>query len=321
MSLTQLQAYYQPWLKKRSLRRELLVLRKNTQKTLVSYVRKTKSKALRTARSQYYIATAYNDARAAAARNEDIVITMTILAIVLSYGTAAVSIDLLVTAFSAVFAFSEVTNIDSSIFIIMTFGSLGIIAGWLAALVLNMQSIALMDGANRKQLSTIRSTVRKSLRLTSRVAISWIILSLILFGIPLAGAFVASLYLSQTSITMLEMLKYMPYAVTAGIAWATVMLMEYGLVPYIMLFEPHLTIRQTLRRSNELIRNKGRIFILFANISLGVLLACAYGIALKVEALLGVHRGLHFFGYALALLLLFNAVMTMFYRKRKLARK
>lgn len=321
MSLTQLQAYYQPLLKKRSLRRELLVFRKNTQKTITSYIRKARSKTLRTVRSQYYVTTAFTDARAAASRNEDIVITMTILAMVLSYSTAAISIDLLVTAFSAVFAFSEVTKIDSSIFIMMTFGSLAVIAGWLAALVLNMQSIALMDGANRKRLNTVRSTVRKSLKLTSRVAFSWVILSLIICGIPMAAAFVASMYLSQTSVTMLEMLGYVPYAVTAGIAWAIVMLMEYSLVPYIMLFEPHLSVQQTLQRSNELIKNKGRIFILFAHILLGLSLAGAFGLALKVEALLGVHRGLHFFGYALVILLLFNAVMTLFYRKRKLARK
>lgn len=320
MSLTQLQAYYQPWLKQRPLRKELLAFRKNIRKTLNSTFRKAKSKANYAVRNQYYPVTAFADARKAASHNEDIVITMTILALVLSYSTAAVFIDLLITAFGAVFAFSEATNLDSSIFMLMAGGSLAVIGGWLAALVMNMQSIALMDGANRKQLNTIRSTVRKSLRLASRVTYSWLLLGAIIAGIPLAGGLVAAMYLSLTTITMLEILAFMPYAITAGIAWLVIMIMEYSLLPYIMLFEPELSLRQTLRRSSELVKTKGRIFILFSNIALWLGLFCAFSMAQTAESLLGIHRGLHFFGYALVLLLVFNAVMTLFYRKRKRAR-
>ncbi len=321
MSLTQLQAYYQPWLKKRSLRKELLLFRKNTQKLLKAQIRKAKTKTIRAVRSQYYVSTALADAKIAARRNEDIVITMTILAIVICYSAAAISLDLLITAFSAVFALSEVTKIDPSTLIILTFGSVAVIAGWLAAMVMNMQSIALLDGANRKRINTVRSTVRKSLKYTSRVTYSWLLIGLIIIGIPALGAIAAAMYLSQTTISMLGMLEFAPFAITAGIAWVVIMLMEYGLVPYIMLFEPHLSFRQTLSRSNELIKNKGRIFLLCADILLGISLAGAYFTATKAEALLGIHRGLHFFGYGLALVLIYNAVMTLFYRKRKLARR
>lgn len=321
MSLTQLQAYYQPWLKKRSLKKDLLLYRKIAQKFIKSTVRKAKTQIKHNIRSQYYVTGAYADVKKAASRNEDIFITMIILAVVLSYSSAAISIDILITAFSAIFTFSEITKIDSTVFIAMACGSLAVIVSWLAAFTMNMQSIALMDGANRKRLNTVRTTIRQSLSLASRVTYSWLILGMIIIGIPLIAALIGSAYLSLTNITMLEMLAIVPYVITAGITWCVIMLMEYALLPYVMLFEPKISVRQAMFRSHTLIEQKGRIFLLFLYLLLSISLIGSFALAVRVESLLGVHRGLHFFGFSLVVLLIFNAVMTMFYRKRKLARK
>jgi len=320
MSLTQLQAYYQPWLKKRSFKRELILSQRNAEKYIKATLRKTRRKSLAAVRRQYYLNTAVADVRVAVGRNEDIAITMFIIALVIGYSAAAMMLDLMITAFSTAFVAADVTKTNPVIFMLIAGGTLTIICGWILAFIMNMQSLALMDGALRKTKRSVRSTVRKGLRYSTRVTGAWVLLLSILIGIPVLAALTASSYLSLTSITMNQLFAYIPYGVTAGITWMVIILMEYSLVPYVALFEPTTPVRQLLTRSTQLVTRRGRIFLLAFHITVGTSLYGAYKLAEISERYMKVHRGLQFFSYGLILLLLANAVLVMFYRKRKLAR-
>jgi hypothetical protein len=320
MSLTQLQAYYQPWLNKWPTTRDLAKLRIKTEKQIKTSIKKAKSKSIATVRKQYYLSSAFADVRIAARHNEDIAITMLILAFVIGYSSAAMSLNLLITAFNTAFVASDAMNINPGIFILIAGSTLGILCGWLLSFVMNMQSIALMDGAVRKIRRSVRSTIRTSLRYTTRVTEAWVLFFCILLGIPGLGALSAASYLSLTDTSMNQLLTYIPYGITAAIAWIVIMLMEYSLLPYIALFEPTVPLRQLLTRSTQLISRRGRIFILALQIILGLSLFGAYQLSKYTEQLFRVHQGLQFFSYSFVILLLANSIMVMLYRKRKLAR-
>ncbi len=320
MSLTQLQAYYQPWLKKQSLKRDLKKMLITAEKQLKAKTRRAKSKTIAAINRQYYISTAYADARVAARHNEDIAITMLILAFVIGYSAAAMILELLIIAFGTAFVLADITKIDPGVFMLVAGMTLGIVCSWLTSLLLNMQSLALMDGALRKTKRSVRSTIRKSLRYTTRVTEAWVLFLGILVGIPLLAVWSAFSIISLTEISMNQLFSYAPFGITALIAWVVIMLMEYSLVPYVALFEPTVPLRHLLTRSSQLVNRRGRIFILLSSILFGASLFGAYKLAVYSESVLGVHRGLQFFSYSLIIALLANAIMVMLYRKRKLAR-
>ena len=139
---------------------------------------------------------------------------------------------------------------------------------------------------------------------------------------PLAAALMLGIaFLKFDNTNLLTALSAAPYAVIAGLAWVIYALMQYSLVPYIAIFEPDLSFSRIFARSHELVRRRGRIFLLSTHVTLLALIAGVVGLSFGLEAWFGIDQSLTIaFGSALALTAI-NTIMTVFYRKRRLARK
>jgi hypothetical protein len=318
MSLTQLQAELTgrlPWGLGRVGGRNL-----NLPKAMKRTLRRTRSRTLSAYRRQYFIADAYRDFKWSASRNEDIFLASLIIALVLGFAVAGTILELLVLSLSSAFAMGEITGIDSDFYMLIAGSALLIIGGWICAFIMNMQSIALMEGATGKIKRSLRRTVRISLQHASRVAGAWLLMLGAVFALPGMLALTAISYARLGTSQLEQFLAAFPVIATLMIAWVVISLLQFSLAPFAALFEPQLRLRNTLRRSAELVTRRGRLFIL-AGYGLWVLaLAGAYILSEGFERTLGLHQGLQIFTWAFFISLLSNGIMVMLYRKRKNAR-
>jgi hypothetical protein len=179
-----------------------------------------------------------------------------------------------------------------------------------------MMSVAVMDGATRKVRRSVRSTVRTSLRQAGRVSSAWLLFGTII-AVPLAvGAAGSYAYLHSHAVSIDMLLGDLTKAVIVALAWLIYAIMQYGLVPYIALFEPELPLSRTLRRSRQLVQRRGHLFLLFGYLLFGATLVAAF----KLADIISLGQGLLFAMLALTITLIANGTMVVFYRKRRLAR-
>lgn len=317
MSFTQLGILDLPRPNRRFFKRKLSHARKQTHKLFRAQIRRARSRSLAAIRSQYYLTDAFDDLRIAARRNEDIFITAIILILVLGFSYVATAANFLILFFKTAYDLADLSGVNMGLLMAVAGVVAAVLFGWLAAFLLNLMSVAIMDGATRKVRRSVRTTVRTSLRHAGRVASAWLLFGCII-GVPLAlGAAGSYLYMHAHAISMDALLGDLPKAVIAALTWIIFVLMQYSLVPYVALFEPELPLSRILRRSRQLVSRRGHLFLLFGYL----LFVAALGGAYKVTELAGPGQGLAFAVLALGISLVANGTLVMLYRKRKLARK
>ncbi len=319
--ITQLQTDYLPRHSGRSLKRRTALFKSRIRKTYRTTTRKITRNAIKWHAEQYFLSRAYADVRKAIRANEDIFIGIIIVSITLGYAYAAATSELLYVFFGAAYGVAEAFDISMLTLSMITLAVLGTSLAWVAAFSLTSLSTAIMHGLNGKKNRSLRATMRHGLRYTTRTTFAWfIVASIIATPLLLAGALWMSL-LKFGSADILTALTVTPYLVIAGIAWIVYCLMQYSLVPYIAIFESHLSFSQVFARSHELVRRKGRIFLLTLHTALLAAIAALVGMSYILESQFGIDQSLTInFGATLAFMVT-NAMMVVFYRKRRLARK
>lgn len=321
VSLSELQALEFPKIGSDLLLRNLQKQYVHLLRTCKKTIKKTRTKVALYFRSQYYITSATRDLKVAATKNEDIVISTLIIAAALIFSYMNIASELLLAFFHTALVISETTQLNMLILGLIVTGVFGVIAAWLSALITNMIAISVMEGSTRKQHKSVRKTLRKSLRYTGRVTGSWVAyISLLL--IPQFVVGIATLVFTLTSSNPMATLETgMPIIAVAAITSMVVLIMNYGLMPYVALFEPEINLITAAKRSRELVRTKGRLFILSINGLFFGGMVVAFAAARAIESMIYIPAAVTFFVLACVLVLYTNCLMVMLYRKRKLARK
>ncbi|MDB5186370.1 MAG: hypothetical protein JWL85_893 [Candidatus Saccharibacteria bacterium] len=322
MILTELlQTSNLPRLNNRVIKREFKLARNKTQRFVRVWIKKTRTKTMAVARRQYFLSHAYRDMQVSIQRNEDIFITAMITVLVLTFGAAATATNVVFLFFQTALDLSNISGASMAIIGLIATSVLTVLVSWFLAFLLNFMSLSIMDGATRKVNRSVRTTARKALRYTSRVAISWLALASVLTAPIALTAILGFLYVSFNGVSMDALMVGFQAGIIAGLSWIIFALMNYSLVPYVALFEPSIAIRDALARSQQLVRSKGRLFILAGYVALSAIFAAIYTIANFLDHSIGTNKWLLIFMASIAVVTIANGVMVTFYRKRKLARK
>lgn len=300
--------------------RSLSRAQKKAGKYIRAHIRRARSYTVRYIRNQYYPTMAWSDMRMSALRNEDIVLNSLILMFIISFATAVTVFDFALLFLNTAYDISTLTGIDMGILLIIVGGVLASLGVWVASFLMNLMSIALMDGANRKLKCTVRSTSKHALSMTSAVSSAWFMLGL-RCAIPVGmTALTGLLYLKYFLDVFTLPLMVWAIAVATMFTWSIVNFLRFSLAPYIVLFE-RLPIPQAFKKSSHLLYNRGKVFLLSTYLGLVSALAAMYGLAYMIDSLIGYNKYLTFAVMAVAGAVGTNGLLVMLYRKRKLARK
>lgn len=320
MILTDLQTYNLPTSLKRVAKNSYRQATAKLQKFAKAKARRAKSQAVSAVRRQYYFSQAYADTRLAVARNEDIFISALIITAILAYAATISVGEFIIMFFNTAFGISEVIGLNIMLVMFAACAVLAVLYLWVAAFVTNLMSIAIMNGANRKKHRSLRGTARQSLRYASRVSGAWVgLLALIFLPICLGAAGILA-YIKLYGISPDGLIELAPRALAAGVAWIFIVLMNFGLIAQVALFEPQVSLVKTFKRSYQLVKARGRIFLLLGYTLLALAAAAGLKLAAAVEAITMLNQWIAYGVILLAISVFGNAMLVSLYRKRRLAR-
>jgi hypothetical protein len=319
--IIQPQTSYLPQLDGRNFKRKWKTAKLKTKRYTKAKMRKARTKANVIIRRQYFVTDAQADARLAITRNEDIFINTVIMAVLLGYSFSVSAVDLLILFFQTAYDIAGISGINLLLLSVLVVGVLGVLATWLIAFAFNLMSLAVLEGANGKIKRSTRRTYRKSLHYASRTANVWFIL-LAIISVPLLFIAIPTyLYTVMTDMTQKEMIALIPKCAGLAGIWIIAALTHVGLAPYVALFNPKLSYKDAYRRSYELVKRRGRLFLAACYLIFAGGVVAIYQVAALVQHVLGVAQIALFTTGVTLLLVHLNAVLVAFYRKRTLARK
>lgn len=305
---------------RRSLEREIKAYKKKAMRVARAQTRILRRKAVATYRRQYFLNNAYADTRTAVSRNEDIFITGLLAVFILLFSSLNTATNMMLLFLGTAYEIATFTGISMAILILTVGAIIATLCGWIICLLLNMLSIATMDGATRKVKRSSRSTARHGLALAGRITSAWALLGTLLVG-PIMLAAITSFWLLQIgAITLAQLLQNVPIIALACITYFVVCLINFSLVPYVALFETKLSLTATFRRSHELVRRRGRIFTLLGYTLFGTTIYASLEFARLADKILHINLWLTFAMLTLIAIVTANCMTVVFYRKRKLAR-
>lgn len=305
----------------RPLSRAYSMRKKRLQRLMKLAIRKSRSATTSWYRRQYFITNAYKDVRKGIRLNEDIFLGAVITAAVLLYAFISISAELTYSFFITAFLFSEQSGANMIAWTGVAGACLAVLTAWMLVLIFNSSSLAIIQGLNRKKDRSLRQTFRTSLKLVGRVTTAWIILFSIM-ALPVLATIaigINHLLLDMPS-NLYELLDIAPYYTTAAVAGMLGMLVQYSLVPAVALFEPQLSYNSVLKRSQQLVSQRGRLFLLAGYGLLALSFASLAGLALVLQKV-GLPTAMTLTLGGLGLVGLWQSILTVFYRKRRLARK
>lgn len=283
-------------------------------------IRTTKRYVAQIARQHYLLPTAFKDLRRAAAQNEDVVLASVVNAFILVYACAVIAVQFVVALSKATYAMSEATEFDMGLLLLVAVPTVALFCALLATMSLNFMALAVMDGANRKVYRSIRSTFRRSLAFASRVTSAWMLLGLVHFARFLAVFIPVYLYVKWFSDIAVLSNNVLIAIGAAGAVWLVAGMVQYSMVPYVALFEPHYLLTEAFRRSRQLVTKQAVVFTMTGFLVLGGYLYGLYKLCVLLKSWIGVSTNLLFILGLLAGIMLANGAMVMLYRKRKQAR-
>ena len=320
MIQTLLDTLDRPWQTRQAGRKPEPVF-KRIRKNVKIAVRRTRRTVSTFDRRQYYLADAISDLRSAASRNEDIVIlsVATVLAVV--YAVLDTAATYMYAVLQAAYELATLTGMNMLLLMVLVAGILATLCGWIAAFLLNVCSVAVMDGSNRKRHRTIRSTFRTALGRSGRVTAAWFLLLLAICLPLLLSAATTAIIMRNANTSVAAATGYLPYATAFVIAWLLFVLTRYALAPKIALQEPSLGMFGAFSRSRQLLRRKGRLTVVMLCIMATGLGLATYQLAVAAnEAIEGLGSLVVFLGATGGALLL-NGMLAMLYCKSKRVRK
>lgn len=121
-----------------------------------------------------------------------------------------------------------------------------------------VSSIALSLSSEKNDVGTV---LKKAIAVTPRIAKvnAWVV---IIAYWPLAVAAFLPLLLTGSTVTGgTAFVILTPILVLVALIWTIIAQLRYALAPYVALFEPEVPVVQTLKRSQELLKNGGQWFI------------------------------------------------------------
>ncbi|MEO8104999.1 MAG: hypothetical protein ABI602_01545 [Candidatus Saccharibacteria bacterium] len=319
MSLNELSEYYPLRLQLR--RRSLLQSWLKSRAQLKKASRRARSKTLAYARNQYYPTSAVADARLAITRNEDVFITTLVLLVVLTFSLTTTALQFILTFLGTATAVADLTGVSGGLLLLVTFAIPALLCTWVAAWLINMFSIAIMDGATRKNNRSLRLTMKRGLQAASRTANAWFLLVIVLAAVPGLILLVSSIIMQTTHLSKAAVLTTAPYVVLACAVWIIYGLAHYSLVPSVALFEPTLPLWKVFGRSRQLVKRRGRFFSLTIYLMMVLAIVLVYTLASLVQSSLHIDKAALVSIGTMTALLSAQSLMVMLYRKRKLARK
>jgi hypothetical protein len=321
MIVTDLFPAQRPKLRKRDLQRQWKLWRRNAMRQLRRQKRRLISQANQFIRSQYFLTDGWHDVRHAAVQNQDRVISSLLLAIILGYALITTSAQFLYAFFVTAYEFADASGLNLAILMLIAMAVIGILAAWVVALLSNAVSLSIMDGTTKKPAKSVMQNVRIALQRSSRVAAAWMLLCLVIVGPVFLGGLLGYTWIQQSGITSDQLLIDMPWMIIIAIAWILLTTLNFALVPLVALFEPSLSLLASFRRSHQLVRRRGRMFILGGlGLMLGLIIAITSGSA-WLEQSLRISKVFPL-SFSIAILLAaFQCLLVILYRKRKLARQ
>jgi hypothetical protein len=301
-------------------KRKLMRAKAKAHKFTRAQIKKARTNTIRYYRSQYYPATAWTDLRIAALHNEDIVLNSVVILWVIGFACAATLFDFALLFLNTAYDISSLTGIDMKILLLIVGGVLASVGGWVTAFLLNMMSLAILDGANRKIKTTVRSTLRRAISMASTVTTTWLMIALRCAMPLLVTMIVGVVYISYFYGVFTLPLEVWSVAVASMMTWSIVNFLRYSLAPYIVLFE-RAPIGSALKKSSSMLKHRGKVFLLSIYTCLVAALGIMYVVSYSIDQLIGYDWYLIFAVLAVSGLIATNGVLVMLYRKRKLARK
>lgn len=280
----------------------------------------TKRSLLAKLRSQYMLTNAFTDTRRTFLLNEDIILASIIIIVILNFSaTSVIANTLYVFMLSATVA-SELSGVNLMLLAAITLSVLAISLIWVSSFMQNLLATSFMEALTRKQNKSLRLTIRRSLARASQTACSWLMLAALTFvpaGLIMLSPIVAA-YL-----TAVDMTVAMPYFIAAGtgaLVWVIWTLANFTLFPYVVMFGRYEDLKDALSQSRQLVKRKGRLFILSGYILFTAAMGLIYLLATAIQTLTSIDANLIFLLLSAAPISLGNVVLTILYRKRKLAR-
>lgn len=129
----------------------------------------------------------------------------------------------------------------------------------------------------RDEKNSIKTVFKKALSVAPRVVKTNALVAIVAYW-PLAVlAFLPLLLFSMAGLNNPALALVFPVVVIAALIWALIANLRFALAPFVAMFEPKIPLKQTLKRSEELLKNGGQWFIFK-----GVLLLLAVLILLAI---------------------------------------
>lgn len=271
-------------------------------------------------RSQYMLSNAFSDTRRAVSLNEDIILACMIIIVILNFSATSVLANTLYVFMLSATVASELSGVNLMIIATLTLSVLAISLLWVSSFMQNLLTISFMEGLTRKRKRSLRLTIRRSLANASQMTSAWLFLMTITLA-PAGAIFLTSIvtiYLAR-----LDIADALPFLVAGGIgafAWVVWMLANYTLFPYVILFGQYSDVKDALSQSKRLVQRRGRLFILSGYVLFSLTIALTYLIAAAAQKVTGIDASLPFLLLSAVPVSLGNIVLTILYRKRRLAR-
>lgn len=266
---------------------------------------------------QYYLTSAFADIKSAASRNEDILLGSLLLTGMVAFGFSVLAAQAVLSVMTNLVDFSDKQGAPLFNLLLIAIVSFACISLWLSAFFTNAHAIAIMEGATRKQLKSLRSTVRRALGAAGRISVAWLLLAAIV-AIP-AGAV---LIVSSLVIMLAGSQALIPSTICAAViasGWVLYALSSFSLAGQVALFEPKIPVLQTLNRSRDLVARRGRLFVLATYLLLAICIAVSELLNLLAKKA-GLSTDAILYIGVFASMLLTSSLKTALYRRRKLAR-
>jgi hypothetical protein len=145
----------------------------------------------------------------------------------------------------------------------------------------------------------------------------------LLIAAIIPAALSAIAVLGAVKIFGLTLAEVTPYFITLeglALGWALWVFIHYSLLPQVLLFASPNSWKDAVKQAKQLVNRKGRVFILSTYLTCLAGLSIVYGIAWSIHAVTGTSVTLTFLLLSIVPLSLVNGLLTMLYRKRRLAR-
>ena len=311
------QWYVKPW--RRFLRRterKLDILERRT----LRFAARQQAALRRWRLSQYYVSNAAYDAYRAARLNEDIVGGILIAGLLIGYVAVSSTANVLYFLSEAIMNVTGVAGLAIIPVLMLMMVGFGFLIVWLVAAITASLMQALIQGLNRKLYRSLRESLVYGYRHGLRLITAWVV-SLLLTFVPigLLAMLYAATFLFQP-IELRVIVDSIPYAIIGGLIWLLYCAMHYALIPVVAVFEHGRTMGQVIARSHSVPLRRGRLFLLGLHFALVGVIALLYGLAWLINLVfpIGVLGTMLLGGFGL--LLGYYAILTVFYRKRRLAR-